>query len=55
MVQVQQSNHGDAAEGADGREQTNQGTDGHGEIAHERILSGQIEMVLGLGMAACLL
>ena len=27
VVQVQQRNHGDAAEGADGREQTNQGTD----------------------------
>ena len=27
VVQVQQRNHGDAAEGADGRKQTNQGTD----------------------------
>ena len=40
VVQVQQRNHGDAAKGADGREQTNQ---------------WPLFMVLGLGMGACLL
>ena len=38
MVQVQQSEHGQAANGADGRKQPNQGTHRHGEIAHGRIL-----------------
>ena len=55
VVQIQQRNHGETAESADGREPTNEGTDRHGEIAHERILSGQIERVLGLVMANCLL
>ena len=38
VVQVQQSEHGQAANGADGRKQPNQGTHRHGEIAHGRIL-----------------
>ena len=42
VVEVQQRNHGQPAEGADGRESTNQGTNRHGEIAHEGILSGRL-------------
>ena len=38
VVQVQQSEHGQAANGADGRKQPNQGAHRHGEIAHDRIL-----------------
>ena len=38
MVQVQQSEHGQAANGADGRKQPNQRPHRHGEIAHGRIL-----------------
>ena len=53
VVQIQQRNHGETAESADGREPTNEGTDRHGEIAHERILRGRIELVLGLAMTAC--